>query len=330
MGSPERQPRTQPPESAPETQAYEFLSQAENLAQAPVSTKRDQQIATLYKQIENAFITEKGKIKEGIDAMEAWRIMGDDYIGPVEIKVAFGAEIEDIPPIQFSAEELEKAKELNQQLILFVDKAPDGDVLGIEKMNELIKGKTQDDKKFLYRSDDTGGIASDAWFKNEDFIKEPPRPGWRLVSKEVTPNTPSKNYIGQLEEMISHMHSKVFAGKEMPENYKQGIEEFMREKDKLKQLVSTDSEKASEVLANMEIVKLTHETASEAVYKMILNERKMSSSQRLLPNKWSWTATRSSDGNIVSVGNFDANGLLVFRLRPDDSYGALGACLSRS
>jgi len=92
----------------------------------------------------------------------------------------------------------ERAKELNQFLILRVDKTNDGKPLTMAKMNELIKGKVKDGTKALYSDDGSGKIKDDAWYKGEDFVlKETPKLSWALTSKEVISNSPDKNYLDQ-------------------------------------------------------------------------------------------------------------------------------------
>ena len=52
---------------------------------------------------------------------EAKEILGEDFLGPEEVKEVFGITIEEVPAIPFSQAELERAKELGQQLILQVE-----------------------------------------------------------------------------------------------------------------------------------------------------------------------------------------------------------------
>ena len=51
--------------------------------------------------------------------------------------------------------------------------------------------------------------------------------------------------------------------------------------------------------------------------------------ERILENDWDWTAVRSSDGEFVSVGSFDADGLSVYGDARAYSRSDLGVCPAR-
>lgn len=331
MPPPERQPKFQTTEPAaeptPEDRAHQFLSQAEELAAQPASAGRDRQIAGLYKQINSLFKSPEEKPGQ-VSPEDAERVMAADFFGSEAIKQTFNIEVKEIPPIQFSLAELERAKALGQQLILFTHEAADGEPLGIAKMNELVLGKTADGQKLLYGGDGKGGIKADTWYKNEKFLQAAPRAGWRLVSKEIVPDSQNKNYLEQTEHLIEYTQKEIFVGAPVPEKYKQALTEFHDKKEEIKELLNTDWEKAGEMLENLEITKLTRETAPEALYRLILNERV--NKERSLAAKYTWTKTRSLDGPFVRVGYFDVGGVDVSGDRPGYSYAYLGACLSRS
>ena len=62
----------------------------------------------------------------GIEFQEARELLGEDLIGPEEIEKTWGVRPEEIPDIPFSREELERAKEMGQMLLLRVDRTEDG------------------------------------------------------------------------------------------------------------------------------------------------------------------------------------------------------------
>jgi len=134
----------------------------------------------------------------------AKEILGKENVFDHEaIKVAFGAEniqinLEQIPNVPFSEEELERAKELGQFLILRVDKTADGQSLTMERMNKLLADEFKETGKgkILFKTDDSGNIEANAWYKNEDFfLEEIPKLSWALVTKEVIPNSLNNNYF---------------------------------------------------------------------------------------------------------------------------------------
>jgi MoxR-like ATPase len=298
-------------------------SAAESLLQNP-SVPDD--IKERVRALEGKSATVEGK--EGKATItEAETLMGDNFFGPEAIQDAFGIEIREIPPIQFSVEELERAQELGQQLILSVDSAPDGSPLTMAKMNELCEGKAADGKRLLYKWE--SGTKQEWYEKDEVFKTLTPKTGWRLVSPEVTPGSTGKNYIEQTQVLADYLANEVYKGQPLPEKYKTAIEEFQRDKKQLETLLGTGEWKAAgEKLEKMPLTSMLREDPAQALYRLIVTEKK--SGKKFLANKWNWTATRSSDGSFVDVGGFGADGVGVDGSRPDDSGGSLGVCLSRS
>ncbi len=108
----------------------------------------------------------------------AQEIMSKDFLCPEAIAKAFPGitlETKNIPNIPFSKEDLLRAKELGQCLILHVDKAPDGAPMTMQKIIELRQGMTGDGKKLLYSfGEQKQGMKSNAWYANEEFFTTTP------------------------------------------------------------------------------------------------------------------------------------------------------------
>jgi hypothetical protein len=260
--------------------------------------------------------------------LEAEMIMGDKFLGPEAIKEAFGIEVKEVPPIPFTPEELLRAQELGQQLLLCVDSLPDGTPLTMDKMREIVGGKAADGERLLHKWESEG---TQEWYEKETFFQESPVPGWRLVSPEVVPNSTDRNYVDQTETLINYIKDEVYKSKALPEKYQRAIEEFTEQKEEIADLLYFDWKQAGDRLQALEITSLVRESAQQTLYRLIVSEKKYG--KKALPETWSWTATRSSDGLFVSVGSFDAAGLDVLRSGPGVlwvSGGGLGACLSRS
>src|SRR3989304_4633119 len=119
----------------------------------------------------------------GIEFQEAKELLGEDLIGPEEIEKTLGVRPEEIPDIPFSREELERAKEMGQMLVLRVEKTEDGKPMSLEAMIDIIQKRWDKEGKgkLLY---------TDNEYKNwkertgADFCQKAPRAGWTLVSKE--------------------------------------------------------------------------------------------------------------------------------------------------
>lgn len=166
---------------------------------------------------------------------QAKDIFGSDFIGPVEIKAAFGTavETEDVPAIPFSLVELEQAKELGQMLIL---RQP----LTMKQIGEALGDKVKDEGKVFYDTD---------WCKEEKFYTEDAaKAGWALVSKEVVPNSTDKNYLDQTDLLVDYLKDQVFKGVELPPVYQEAIDEYLAKRTDIATTMSSDWQKAAEML----------------------------------------------------------------------------------
>ncbi|PIZ01062.1 hypothetical protein COY62_00410, partial [bacterium (Candidatus Howlettbacteria) CG_4_10_14_0_8_um_filter_40_9] len=209
--------------------------------------------------------TEAGLSGEVIEQMEKARdIIGkENFVGPSEIQVAFSfkPELATVPEIHFSEADLEKAKELNQMLVLRLDKAADGKPLTMKKIQEITGDKVKDGGDVFYDTD---------WYKEEEFFtKETAKAGWALVSKEVVPESTDKNHLEQTESVISYLKEKVFKDKSLPKEYQEAIDEFESQKAEIEGLISGDWQAASDKLSKLAITKITRQSPVEAIYDMV-------------------------------------------------------------
>ncbi len=278
--------------------------------------------------VPDGFFEEKREGLSGAIAEQiknAKEILGKkDVLGIEEIENTFGIKVraEDVPNIPFSKEDLEKAKGLGQFLILRVDKAKDGTELSMKKMHDLLAEE--------FKKDGHGKIlVSIDWYKEEEFFtKETPKLSWALTSKEVIPDSTSKNYLQQTESIIDYIKEKVFKGGALPKEYQDAIREFAEQKEKISKLMKDDWQEATKILEELRITKLTRKSPSESVYDFLAYFK--TNKERLLENMYTWTSRRASDGRLVLVGRFDADGASVYSDTPDGSDGALGVAFSRS
>ena len=316
------------------------ITQGRSLENLEISDLK--QVFNKYKKMENVLgVAEKEK--EGLSGeifeqiKNAKEILGkQDVMGPEEVKKAFGIEInlEDIPKIPFEKAELERAKELNQFLVLRVDKAPDGEPLSMQKINEILKGKVSDGSKLLSSDDGKGGIKDDYWYRNEAFFKkETPKLAWSLASKEVIPNSTSKNYLQQTEELVNYIKDSVFK-EEVPEEYQEAIKEFEKEKDGVGKIITSEWERGVEKWSNLKINRLTRQNSAEVLYDIAIYFQ--NKGERILENQYSWTRSwahgcdSDGDGGCASVGWFNEDGVSVDGLKLSYFSNDLGVIFSRS
>ena len=299
-----------------EAEAMWILEEIEREAET-IKVKDDayyQRVAERMKQVERMF-------SESLSPSEAKEILKQDFLGKEEIERAFDIKIEDkdIPEIPFTKEDIEKAKELGQFLILRTDKIDKKTPLTIENLNKHLKGKTKEGGKILY---------SDS-YKSEDLYKtEIPKLSWALTSKELIPDSTSKNYLQQTELIVKYLKEKVFKDTDISESYQQAITEFEAQKDEIEKLMTTDWKKAAEKLEKLQINQLTRQTPVETIYDLIAYLH--TNNQRLLENKYTWTKRRDSVGKLVIVGSFDSLGAYLYGWVPGNSDGNLGVSFSRS
>ena len=246
---------------------------------------------------------------------------GTDCFGLSEVNQVFRINLnpESIPPIPFSEAELKRARELGQYLILQINTAKDGESLTMKKIHNQFDNKLGDGK-LLYDTD---------WYAKEPFFTEDiPGLGWKLVSREVIPGSMSKDYIGQTKSISDYLVNEVYEGEELPDVYQVAVDEFKNRKAELEELRDSDWKKCAEELVGLRLNILFREKPVEVLYSLIVQHE--INHERLLSNTYTWTSVRSSNGNLVNVGNCDSNGVNVDNNEPRNSNDNLGVRFSRS
>ena len=255
----------------------------------------------------------------------AREILGTDFFGPEAVEKTFGFTPENIPDIQFSENDLERAKELGQFLILRADQTTNGKPLTMQEMNKMLEAKLKKAKKgkILWSVD---------WYANEDFYtKDTPKLSWALVSKTEIPGSTSKNHLQQTEQMVEYLMNQVFKDVDpdkIPQEYTEAIEELNAQKAEIAQLIKDNWQEAALRLSNLKINKLLRQLPVEAIYDWLVYLE--NNNVRLMEGKYTWTHRRDSSGRLVSVGYFASAGASVSHWTPDAVDGALGVSFSRS
>lgn len=261
----------------------------------------------------------------GITPEQAQEILDKNYLGIEAIETTFGFQPEEIPPIPFSAVELERAKELNQFLELRIDKTNDGEPLDMKKMHTLLQPK--------FTAGNNGKILNsygqaDCWYKDESFLQETPRFFWVLATKDLLPGSKGKNYLQQTEIIVDYLINSVFKDQELPGVYQEAIEEFQSKKANIEALMSSDWQKAAQELQTLSINQLCRKTFVEDRYDFLMQFQ--TNSIRLTEEDYNWTLSRASDGKLVVAGGSVAVGACVLRWLPYSSLVRIGVAFSRS
>lgn len=236
-------------------------------------------------------------IKHAVSFEDAERIFGADYFDGASILHAFGVFVhKDLtPPIPFSYQELEQAKQLNQMLILRVTGTIDNP-LTMENMNRLPSVQT-------FLCTDVIPHSRTMAFQNEYlFTKDMPRPGWALVSKTLLANSINKDYRFQSFLLAQYLKKTVFANKILPSEYG-GLD-------------------------NIALGLKLRRTAVETMYDTIMYF--VHTGIRLLPDVGDWGRTLDTKGKFVTVGFFDKNKQIdLYCESSDKSDRDTGVCFSR-
>lgn len=264
---------------------------------------------------------------------DAIEIMGADFLGPEAVKKAFGIELSDdeVPELEFTQDELERAKALGQRLILRVDRAQDGSSLTMDKIRKLAEAQFQLDPttaaakgKALYQQD---------WYNSEAFFTtQTPRMKWALVGKDVLPGSTGKHYLDQTIAIADFLVKEVLDGP-VADEHKEALADFRVKKPGLEdamidvQAGSGDWKKLAKDLSELKLNQMFRQTPAEVLYDMMMVVQ--NTEGRFLPDKYTWTNKQSQDGYLVNVGGSDADGANVNRWSPNGTDDNLGVAFSR-
>lgn len=231
----------------------------------------------------------------------AKEVLGRDFLGVEAIKkleqelkkVGVNVEfaLDKLPPFLYNEEDLQTAKAFGEMLVLRPEAMLRG---GREVPITMIEFRE------LFRKDPLGKLQTvvysfrtDAndWYKGEKFATGAGeiKLGWSLVKKDVLDGSTNTNWNDQ-EQLLRQ--------------YEAGLKRKGAKNASVKR-----------------------RTGTEAVYDELLYY--VNTGERLLPDKYDWTQTRASGGNLVYVGLFDSRGLVVNGSRPGHSGSDLGVCPSR-
>jgi len=266
----------------------------------------------------------EGTVAEQIEtAIE--KLGRENVFGPKEVEKTFSVRLREVPEIPFSVEELERAEKMGQMLVLRVDRTDDGKPMSLSAMNDILAKRWEKEKK--------GGLlnTADGWRDavtgEKDFVEAAPRSGWALVSKDLLPDSVSKNYIDQTDVIIKALREKAFKDIEMPEEYEKAIQEFESNKNRLTRLMSENWEQAAKELSELRINQLTRQSIQETIYDLAMYYD--TRGKRLLPDRYTWSNSRSRLGYLVFLGPFVAEGVYGYGYLPDYRNGDVGVSLSR-
>lgn len=268
---------------------------------------------------------------------EVQELLGkENVVGPEEIEATFDYSLESIPVIPFSREELLRAKELGQQLVLYVDKLSIlGHDVDINLWYIFNNFNTKSGKNLLSKP-----------YEMDNCI-ETPNLGWKLVSPGPIPlpgvfDHEQTTYITQTDLLIEYLMKEVFQTDDLtklPNQYQEAINEFRSQEKAIRKNVqglSGDWATATEAMDALKINHLFREKAIEIVYRLCIEyklERPLllNRDQSLKPAQDTWSCTRQTDGRFVAVGMGKGdNGEEYIDLHGWRPHQNRGVCFARS
>lgn len=249
-----------------------------------------------------------------VDVREVRELFGEHFFGPEQVEKAFiitDQEGKEIKLVDFSPEEREH---IEQMLT--------------EKLNE------PDIQKFLQKPENREAIKKGEWLLmlRVDKIK---------TGGEDVPLTMEKMRELLEPDMVGKEQGKLFLSQAWfnGENFYQKNTPRLQWTLVTKKVVSStlglDHKPMTEALSveanrvGFDSTKIKRRTPAETFFDFFTVLRTMATDNRILLDAYDWSNIRSSDGNLVYVGDGDSGGLNVDGGSLGSPHGSLGASLSR-
>lgn len=257
---------------------------------------------------------------------EAKEIMGEEFFGPEQVERALGQPIDrkDIPTIPFPEEDLKRAKEMGQFLILRVDKTDRGESLRGWKIYEELKNAYLDEEEKRYSKNTQVHPLS-----LETISKEMPEKGWALVSKEVLGTSKNNCYDVQTSALLSELIAAKSSG--LSDIEKKAMGELFEKSDLILKIQSSTKEEdvaqAIDILESLEGNKMLRPSITEIFYDMFVYYK--TRGERLYQGYEIWTKSLNSDKEgFLSIDN-SRNTLSILCPYPSYKDSYLGTVFSR-
>ncbi|MBI5254194.1 hypothetical protein HY932_00185 [Candidatus Falkowbacteria bacterium] len=246
---------------------------------------------------------------------KAREILRENFYGKETIKVALGFDVPEsaIPAIPFSAQDLEKAKQLGEMLVLRVSVDARGNPMTMHRMNEIMAGRmSEQEGKLLYSQAayNNSALQNDCWYKNEAFFSsESLKTEWKLVSKEFVPNSTDKEYVGQTKVLRDYLKG---INALTPQEIAECSDKILAQ---IAELMKTDWKEAAKQLVELGVNKNHRRRPVEILYDWILRFKNRQE-RGVLEGNYDWSCALSSYGVVVYVGYFVSRGACVAYWEP--------------
>jgi len=275
---------------------------------------------------------EKGREKNKVTMEQARQILGDDFYGREEVEDTFGFEIKDteIPPIPYSSEELEDAKELGESLVLRISHDEGGKPMTMKRIYEIMKPKMGKDHPLLLDSDFCNDVD---YYKNEAFFKEAPlKTEWKLIGSSFVDGSKDQNYVHQTRLLRDHLKSvgslSAYEEQRCSDEVLRRLSEQMGVDWDSQEIVDKKKyeknwKEVARELSELKVNVNHRRTLAEIIYDYAM-KFKETKDQGVLKNDFDWSRTVSSRGEIGNIGMVRDIGARVTTDRPGKRHSGTG------
>jgi hypothetical protein len=257
--------------------------------------------------------------KEGVSLSieEAREAIGrENFIGPEDIEPLLQIDLEQVPAIPYSEDELRKAKSEGFMLVLRMDTDKDGKKLTGARLNKVLQARMPRGSVLLSDADGS-------WYRDEQFyIDETCKAEWKLITSQCVPNSFRQNYSDQTRTLRDMAKARGVLTAEAEAECTDAV------LDELAQMALSDEtwQEAAKRLTELKVNKNHRpkfvESLWDKAFTSIIHRRKD------LESTNTWTSSLSSSGRLVSCGHGPGNGGKVYNWEPKRWSEELGAKFS--
>jgi hypothetical protein len=253
---------------------------------------------------------------------EAREILGRDVLGPEEIEKALGFKPDRVPPLQYSKEDLEKAKGLGEMLVLRLNADAEGQPLTMKRLQELAEPR-------LATKEKTQTLVSTNGYKDEGFFNRDavPFPYWQLVAKDVIPESVGEDFFGQTRALRDHLQKN---GLLKPSDLNGCSDADLEHLEHLYKVDASVNYRVSipRIIADLPLNQHHRRSPVEVFYDLLVVYG--SRNEILLKDSYEQTNRQNNLGDLVFIGGFGGSmGAFVDGNKTNRGRANLGICPTR-
>ncbi len=281
-------------------------------------------------------------VNSGIKATisDARRILGIDFIGPEEVKHAFGKNaqllaIETLPDtyeLPFTIGTLERMHKIPEGCVLiYQSKNADGTGIDIATFAKLQKElQVKGEGKLLYRDQfkEDGTLNKSSWLADgryhEHHLQQTITHGWRLVTKKILDGTINLTLIDKIA-LVCEKIETLYADTVLPQRFAHAITEFRTKEAQLRVIQPTPAFLTE--ISKISFWKDCMEKGIETLYRLVVYNQ--ITGEKILVNMYTRNAvTEPVNGRIGYAGDGGDVGPRMGEYMAGGQWGPEGLLLS--